>query len=82
MSRPVRVRGAEELRVLHDAADRCAPPCRGDARFVDDDAPLEPLRKVCVSCPLFDLCDAYRVAARPKSGVWAGWRASQRRYRS
>lgn len=79
MSRPVTQRGVEELAALHDAADRKAPPCRGDERFVDDSVPVRDLRPICERCPVFELCDAYRVAAKPPAGVWAGRRVQPRR---
>ncbi len=59
-----------------------SPPCRGDRRFTADELLPEEmgaLQLVCSTCPLFGLCRAYALAARPPAGVWAGERWAEKR---
>lgn len=59
------------------------PACRDDIRFVDDgrsDAANRDLQPVCSSCPIFEQCAAYAVAAPRHAivGYWAGRRRGVR----
>lgn len=70
-----RTRGDAEYRALLDARERIAPACDNDRRFTADtrtEHDAEQMRRLCRSCPLVTLCDAYARRARPDAGFWAG----------
>lgn len=82
MTRPARA-----ARVEHDALltalEHYRPPCRGDARFTDDDQRATDLAMICARCSIVVECGEYADAARPPAGIWAGrrWPATTPRKR-
>lgn len=83
MTRPTRAARAEHDALLA-ALDHYRPPCRGDARFTDDDQPASALEPICARCSILPECGEYADAAHPAAGIWAGrrWATAEQRRRA
>lgn len=71
------MKGDAEYQALSFALDETRPPCRDDWRFLLDEgdldtADLAEMRRMCATCPIAHLCDAYATVARPCAGMWCG----------
>ena len=67
-------KGAHELALLTLAIQSVEIPCAADDRYVMDEMDAQILAPICAPCPVFDLCRAYALKAKPEGGIWAGRR--------
>ena len=73
MSRSSEAFGALKLAMIDTSA-----ACLDDDRFIDDDQAPAELAPICDACRLFAECDIYAGLERPKGGIWAGKKYTQR----
>lgn len=75
------MRAHEAWLELVEAMETHQPACEGIDLFTADDltrADIAACAAVCAECPLYIKCEAYRKAARPSHGVWAGKKSNGR----
>lgn len=73
---------ASYLARRRELPQQLTPACHGhDPRLFDGETfeQLEQARAICMTCPLFAVCDAEAAATRPTAGVWAGVRWKRKR---
>ena len=71
-------KSSEAFDALKLAMMTTSAACLDDDRFIDDDQAPAELAPICEACPLYDLCSTYAAIERPKGGIWAGKRYTQR----
>ena len=52
--------------------------CLSDDRFISDDQAPAELAPICEACPLVVECSTYATLERPKGGIWAGKKYTER----
>lgn len=67
-----RFAAAAEHAALLEALKANPAPCKDVAGFIADRPDSAQLRPICVRCPVLAQCDAYAVAAKIRTGFWAG----------
>ena len=71
-------RSSEAFDALKFAMMTNSAACLDDDRFISDDQAPAELAPICDACRLFAKCDTYAAIERPKGGIWAGKKYTQR----
>jgi len=73
-------RAADAYAALVIATEAVTPPCRDDDRYLTDHGPIPTdVTAKCAACSVLALCRTYALAERPKAGIWAGERWTEKR---